>query len=330
MKRMIGAILTVVLALSSLAGVAAQDAETAYGTGINSPASWFDDRGNAIATAEVTEVNDNWTEYQDNSAPDRGYVYYAVSITVTNVSSNEIELNSNDFSLIDSMGLSVGRANVSSLDDAATPAFTDRIPLATDESIDVMLVFELFNDVSPALLLWAADSWQNVLFNLSDGTVESSAVVTGVSTLSTSTDEQGNPTASLEVTGITDDWQDYDANQEPDRGARYVAVSFTVTNLTGDDMEVHTNHFTLTDTEGAVQRNSNVRLADGAETELLETTDLAPGESIDGTLVFHLFSGVEPVSLMMQSDNRLYNVVIVVEGDAAETPAAEPQATPAG
>lgn len=335
MKKLIGLLLAFGLITSSLASVTAQEAATAFGDGINSPATWFDDRGNAMASLEVTELIEDWSEYEENREPARGYLYYAVVMNVTNVASDDIEINPRSFSMTDSLGLNLSRANTTAAEGASRAVFADTVSLASGESTELMLVYELFSDVSPALLVWEADRSQVVLIGFSDDSLESSAVATGLNSPATSADDRGNEFASIEVTGITDDWQDHDPNRQADRGSRYVAVDFSITNLSDTEIPVTVHNLSLIDAEGAVNGTSNTQAAEGSGTVVFSSNeDIAPGETLEGTLIFQLFTGVDPVGLMWQPQSGMMNVVILDEGtDVADEMEATPEdvieATPA-
>lgn len=322
MKKFIGSLLAVAMMMSGVVGVAAQDTETAYGSGIGSPATWFDDRGNPVASVEVTDVIEDWTEHEANRGPARGYLYYAVVLDVTNLGSGDIEVSARDFSLVDTMGLNNARSSIAADPGSSIEVFSDTAPVAAGESAEFVVVYELFSDVSPAMLVWQADSGQLVLVNLSDGNQEPSAVVQGMNTPATWSDDRGNEVATIEVTNLTDDWQDHDPNRAADRGSRYVAVSFTITNISDASFEVNPYNLSLVDTEGTNNSTSSVRAAEDGETVLFsDRQDLAPGESVEGTIVFQLFSGIDPVGMIWQPEYGILNVVVLVEGsDVAATP----------
>jgi hypothetical protein len=315
MRKLFGALLALGLMMSGMFGVAAQDANTALGDGYGSPATWFDDRGNAIASVEVTEVIEDWDEYDPNRAPARGYFYYAVAITVTNLDSGDIDVSARDFSLLDTMGLNNARSSATADATSGTEVFIDTAPVAAGESVDLVMVYELFNDTAPAMLVWQADRGKLVLVNLVDGTHEMSAVVQGLGVPATWSDDRGNQMATIEVTEVTDDWQDYEPNRQPDRGSRYVAVHFSITNISDTDLEVNPYNLSLIDTEGTNNSTANVRVAEDAEFEVFsDRQDVASGESVEGMLVFHLFSGIVPVGLVWQPEFGMLNVVLLNDG----------------
>lgn len=327
MRKLFSTLLALGLMMSGVFSVAAQDSGTALGDGIGSPATWFDDRGNAIATVEVTDVIEDWNEYEDNRAPARGYLYYGVVITVTNIDSSDIEVSARDFSMVDTLGLNIGRSNATAAAGSTMDVFTDSAPVAVGESAELMIVYELFSDTAPAMLVWQAERGQLVLVNLGDGSGETSAVVQGLNMPATWSDDRGNEMATIAVTDVADDWQDFDTNRQPDRGSRYVAVHFSITNISNADIEVNPYNLSLVDTEGANNTTANVRVAEGSETEVFsDRQNVAPGESIEGMLVFQLFDSVEPVGLMWQPSSGVLNVVLLTEGEAAPVMDATPEA----
>lgn len=330
MRKLMGAILALGMILTGFLGVAAQDAGTSYGVGLNAPATWFDERGNPLATMEVTGVDPDWSDYDPNYEPDRGYVYLAVSFTITNISEDAIMVDPYDFSMLDSEGANTSSAFVQAAEDGDTVLFEEETEVAAGESMDGIIVFTMFSSVSPAMFIWQPDSGKLVMVNLSDGAAAS--VGNGLGTPAVWTSERGDSIATFEVTGIVEDWQDYDEYSKPERGTTYIAVTVLLTNTSDVDLEVNPYDFSMIDSESSNLSTSYASAAEDAETELLvDAVVLAPGESTEGTLVFSMFDSVTPVGMMWQPEYGRLAIVILSEGDAPagnSTPAGI-EATPA-
>ena len=336
MRKLVTLLLAAAMSVTGIVGVAAQEADNAVGTGIGSTAVYFDDRGNQLATLEVTEVEAGWSEYGDNGAPARGYDYHAVHFTITNDSAAELEINQNRLSLVDTQGLNNTRKNVRLDSGADTNVLTDNVVLDAGESRDATLVFELFSDVFPALFMWQPDSGSLVIVNVSDGTAEESAVVTGLDTSATFADDRGNVVGSIEVLEVEDGWQDHQENRTPDRGMRYVAVHFQITNLSSAPIEMNPYNVSLLDSESTNNARANVNAMETADVQVTsDRVDIAPGESFQGMMVYTLFEGVEPPALIWQPEYGVITAVILSddgagtetevapeEDDVAATPAA--------
>ncbi len=330
MKKLLTAVMAVGLIVSGVAGANAQDTPTASATGLNSPATYFDTRGNEVATVEVTGVQEDWAEYDEYSAPDRGYAYRAVEFTVTNVSDTSMIVENYDFSLLDATGRNSSSAWVSPADDSTTALFEDDVPLGGGESADLVLVFETPSDIPAQALLWQPDYGTLVSVNFGEAGFPDAAMASGFDTPSTWTDDRGNPVATLEVTGVTADWDGYSEYSEPERGMMYYAVDITVTNVSDRSMILSQYNFTMVDSSGLNNSAAWVSVADGSD-EVLFTEDvpLAAGESYDGTIVFSVYTDLEPAAVVWQPDSGILNIVQLGTGAAPADATPEVDATPA-
>lgn len=326
MRKLFSALLALGIMMSGVMGVAAQEAGSAYASGVGSSATWTDDRGNVVATLEVTDVVADWDEYDDRSAPTRGYVYYAVTFAVTNEGSGSVEVERNRFTLLDSAGLNNSSSRVDAADGSTAEILEDTASLEAGEQGEFTLVFQLFSDVTPAMFTWQPDSGRIVLVNVGEDGVDPTSVATGFDAPATWTDDRGNQVASLEVLEIEEDWQDYGEYETPDRGSSYVAIHFRVTNLSNADIEVEPFNLSMLDSESANNGRSYARGNDDvADSIFIDSTSVAPGESIEGLLVFEVFGGVEPVALIWQPEWGALSIVVLSDDEATQGTDATPE-----
>lgn len=327
MKRLLSAVLTVGIVATGVSGVAAQESGSATASGFDAPATYFDDRGNEVATVEVNDINQDWTDYDDYSEPDRGYVYRAVDFTVTNTSDASLIVENYDFSMLDASGRNQSSAYATAAETSDTTLFSEDLPLAAGESADLTLVFETPADVDAAALVWQPDSGIIVLVDFGLGDVENGALANGFGSISTWTDDRGNPVATLEVTEIESDWQDYDDYSEPERGSIYQAVHFTITNVSDSSLIVEPYSISMIDSTGLNSGRSYASVAEGSDTVLFEEdAPLAAGESLEGVMIFQTYDDTEPAALVWQPDSGLLNIIQLTE--AGEGAPAESDATP--
>lgn len=328
MRKLLTALIAMGMLMSGFMAVSAQETSTASSTGFDAPATWTDERGNEVATIAVTSIESDWTGYSEYSAPERGYIYVAVNFTVTNISGSSMIVEPYDFSLLDELGRNNARAYVSLPDDSSDQIFEDDLALAADETVELTGIFQVPADVTPAVLLWQPESGMLVMVDISEGGAEHAAVVSGLNAPATWTDDRGNPVATFEVTGINQNWEDYGEYYEPERGMVYVAIDFTVTNVSGSNLIVEPYDFTLIDTTGMNNGNSFVDAAEGSAPIFSEDTALAAGESYEGTIVFSMLADMQPAVFSWQPDSGLLHFVNLTEGGEV-TPAGTPAATPA-
>ena len=327
MRKLISLFLAAALTVVGVMGVAAQeDTSTSFANGLNAPATWTDDRGTQVATFEVNEINPDWTEHSEYSTPERGYLFQAVTFTVTNISGSSLIVEPYDFSLVDETGRNNGRTYVSLEDENEGLIFEDDVPLAADESAELTLVFQTPVDVAASAMVWQPESGVLVIVNFGEGSAENAAIVSGMNMPSTWTDERGNAVATLEVVEIEEDWQDYGEYDEPDRGMVYRAVHIKVTNVSGASLIVEPYDFTLLDSTGMNNSRAWADAAEGSDVQVFsEDTPLSDGESFEGIVVFQMYPDITPTAMLWQPESGLLNMVVLTEGGES-TPVASPAA----
>lgn len=326
MRKLISLFFVAALAMTSVMGVAAQNTSTSFADGLNTPATWTDDRGNQVATIEVNEINPDWTQHSEYSTPERGYLFQAVTFTVTNTSGSGLIVEPYDFSLVDETGRNNGRAYVSLEEADEGLIFEEDLPLAADESAELTLAFQTPVDIAATAFVWQPEGGVLVVVNIGEGSTENAAVVTGFNTPSTWTDERGNAVATLEVVEIEEDWQDYGEYNEPERGTIYRAVHVKITNVSGSSLIVEPYDFTLLDSTGMNNGRAYAEAAEGSDIQVLrDDVPLGDGESFEGIVVFQMYPDVTPTAMMWQPDSGLLNMVILTEGGES-TPLASPAA----
>lgn len=117
-------------------------------------ASTFTDAfANPVATFQVTEINDNWEDYDEYWAPEENSQYIAVSVSVTNQTDRIVEVDHYDFVLANADGTDSRVARVSVEDDAEEP-FRGTEQLQPNESVEVTMVFEVPASTEPIAVVW--------------------------------------------------------------------------------------------------------------------------------------------------------------------------------
>lgn len=333
MRKLFTALVALGMMMTSFVAVSAQGAAenaSSSAVGFDSPAMFIDERGNEVATISVSSIDPEFDDYSEYSAPERGYIYVAVNFTVTNVSGSSMIVEPYDFSLLDAQGRNNGRAYVSQDDNPQTPVFEDDMALADGEEAELTSVFQVPADVPAAAFIWQPDSGILVIVDITEGAGEASAVASGLNAPVTWTDDRGNEVATLEITGVTPDWQDYDEYSEPERGMHYVAVDFKVTNVSGSNLILEPYDFSLLDNVGLNSGRSWVDAAEGNDPLFTEDVPVAAGESYEGTIVFAIFVDMEATSIMWQPDSGLIHLININETEGTEatpvdsTPVASP------
>lgn len=157
------------------------------------------------------------------------------------------------------------------------------------------------------------------------------ALAHGLGSPATWTDDRGEPLAAVTVNAVDDDWQDFSDYSAPQAGSTYVAVHFTVQNLSKSNLIAQPFDFTLVDFTGRNYSRSYVSVADNASiTPWEEDVALAPGESVDLVLVYQLLTDIPPSVFVWQPDSGVLVMVVLDGADNGSAPAPATPATPNG
>ena len=139
---------------------------TAFGKGLDSPATYFAANGSEVATITVTGVERGWQDYAEYYEPDPGVEYVAVTFEIESVSSSNLVVESYDFSLLDAKGVNNSRSYVEAAEDAPVQIMEDDVAVASGESVEMTVVFELFEGTELGYFMWQPDSGIIVMVDL--------------------------------------------------------------------------------------------------------------------------------------------------------------------
>jgi hypothetical protein len=170
MKRMVRVAMFLVLLMLPAVAVSAQTPvvtsgePTAFASGVGQPATFFDERGNPVFEVVVTGVENDWQEYDELYAPERGMVYAKVDFTFTNLSDRAEIISPFSILLVDSTGLVLNQAYMPENPDI----MVEDIPLDAGGTVEGSLVFSVFQDVEPMMVVWQPDFTQYVFIYLGE------------------------------------------------------------------------------------------------------------------------------------------------------------------
>lgn len=150
---MVGLLVVPVAAASAQTPEASLEPHEAFSPGIGTPATFFDDRGNPVINFQVTNVEHDWQEYDEFSAPERGKVYVKVDLAFTNLS-NRVELvNPFSLMLIDSTGLPTSSGYYGEADGLMNAEAS----IEPGETVEGSMVFQVYVESSAMMLMWQPD-----------------------------------------------------------------------------------------------------------------------------------------------------------------------------
>lgn len=172
MKRLFVALLAMLmLGGSSVAAVTAQDAtpdisDLAGDSGEGNPVDpaigdtivFYDENGNPAGNATVQSIERGWEDYDEYYEPEDGTEYVAFVITVeSTIARGAIDVEDYDFNLQTASGSFWGTSYASS-ETAEPPLLEDTVSLATGDSEEFTVVFQVYEGEQLAHLFWQPDS----------------------------------------------------------------------------------------------------------------------------------------------------------------------------
>ncbi len=129
--------------------------------------------------------------------------------------------------------------------------------------------------------------------------------------------DTGEEIASITVENITDPFEDYSEYSAPERGTRYIAVEYTVTNeVENDSLDSPAYYLSLGTDQGLLASQAYVSLPDDSNVEELTTDAILGGESATGTLFYQLPDGVE-IGGLYYTGYGYYTLLADVSGTAS-------------
>lgn len=142
--------------------------DTSFATGLDAEAVYFSERGDPIATLKVVDVERGWQEFGEFYEPDPGIEYVAVTFEVSSVAGGNLVVEPFDFSLINSIGRNMSSAFVEAAEDSDVELFEEDAAVATGETVELTVIFELFEEDDLGYFMWQPDSGVILLVDLTE------------------------------------------------------------------------------------------------------------------------------------------------------------------
>ncbi len=116
-----------------------------------------DERGDPILEITVNDVIEEWEDFSEFSSPDRGYLFVAFNVTVTNISDDEQEVTDFDFMIRDEFGFLYGTSFVSVEEDTESEEIGvfEGDDVDAGDSITGLIIFGVPDDVQLVDLFYA-------------------------------------------------------------------------------------------------------------------------------------------------------------------------------
>jgi len=139
---------------------------TAFGDGLDSPATYFAANGSEIAMLTVTDVERGWQDYAEFYEPQPGVEYVAITFEIESVSRGNVPVQSYAFTLIDAFGFGVASTYVEPDPEANVALLLEDTAVTSQETGAFTLVFSIFQDTDLGYLLWQPAGGVFVMVNL--------------------------------------------------------------------------------------------------------------------------------------------------------------------
>ncbi len=145
----------------------APEMEEASGTGegtnpvdpeIGDTVTYYGENGDPSGTATITAIERGWEEFDEFNEPERGYEFVAFTVVVeSTISRGAIDVEEFDFSLQTAEGY-LWSTSFASSETADPPLLEDTVSLASGDSEEFTIVFEVFEGEALSHLFWQPDS----------------------------------------------------------------------------------------------------------------------------------------------------------------------------
>lgn len=294
-RRLTSIALTLLLVLGLAAGMVSPQV-SAQGSGTTGEAvSILDAAGQPLLELSVDSFTPDFQGYDRSYAPDRGFEYAHITVTMTNVGQGPFSINSYGFRLIDTEGFASDSAFVA-IDETAAPEMLDSSPLEPGDSRSGSIVFMVLAGTEAAAITYSV-TYERLSFLASSATAP--AFGDPVDLL----DSNAQPTGVVTVEEWLDPLPDLDPSSQPNRGYHYAGALVTIENTGDSILPVDPYSFTMIDADG-YQNFATSAYRPSSETPDLEYADLAPGESMTGLVTFQVFNSSTPAMIVHDENDR--------------------------
>lgn len=173
MRKLLLAILAMMFVMGGSASLVAtaQDDATPEGEGeavesanpidpaIGDTVTYYGANGDPVGEITVTEITRNWEDYDEFEEPEPGTEYVAFTIEVESLTSRgAIDVDPYRFSLQTPSGFVYSTAFAQGVEDLEPAVISESTSLAEGETLEGLLIFQVFADEELAHLFWAPDS----------------------------------------------------------------------------------------------------------------------------------------------------------------------------
>ena len=156
MKRIQRLVCVFLISLLASPVAAAQSPEaegepSAFAGGLNTPATFIDERGNPVFELTVTELDVDWQEYDEYSAPDRGKIYVRMVMSITNLDDRDATAQPYSMVMVDNHGVISQQVYINAPDEAY---WGSDFTVPGGGTVEGWVLFQMYDDQEPMMLMW--------------------------------------------------------------------------------------------------------------------------------------------------------------------------------
>jgi hypothetical protein len=255
-----------------------------------------DAAGDPWVDVSVDSFTPDFTGYDRNYAPARGFQFAHITVTITNTGASPFSPNAYSFVLIDTEGFVSDSAFVV-VDETQAPPMLGSEILEPGQSETGSVVFEMLAGTEAAAIGYSV-TWDRFTFLALNGTPP--ALGETVEVLG----PDAQPIANITVDEWLDPLPGVDSSSAPERGHHFGAAVVTIENIGGGPIQTDPWTFKMVDSDGYESSGSNPYRPE-PEIEDLPYTELATGDSLTGIVSFQVFNTATPSFITFDTGDQV-------------------------
>lgn len=283
---------------------------------VGQPATYFADDGTEQGTVTVTEIIDPFTGFLDGYPPPEGSRYVLAVLTFEGTGDEGVQAYPPNIYLHIDGGATYGPTTVYVPDDFAQPELTIQ-DVGAGSLVSGFVGYAVPSDgiVDGVFVTYSGTMLIPADLGMPRPTLDTTVAMRA----------QDGATVEATVRTIADPYKKFDKDRPPAKGGRFVLISASLQNTGDAPFRIERNGFLLRDVSGKLWGLSEIAHAKKPKQKDIDSTDLAPGNRVNGLLPFQVPKGVALEGLYYQGDGGFYRLVSL--SDAEPGPVDDAKAT---
>jgi hypothetical protein len=281
-------------------GAAAQAGPVAVGQ----PATYLGDDGTEQGTVTVTEIIDPFTGFLDGYPPPEGSRYVLAVLTFEGTGDEGIQAYPPNIYLHLDGGATYGPTTVYVPDDFEQPDLTIQ-DVGAGSLVSGFVGYAVPSDgvVDGVFVTYSGTMLIPADLGMPRPTLDAAVAMRA----------QDGGTVEATVKTIADPYKKFDKDRPPAKGGRFVLISASLQNTGDAPFRIERNGFLLRDVNGKLWGLSDITHAKKPKQKDIDSTDLAPGNRVNGLLPFQVPTDVALEGLYYQGDGGFYRLTSLSE-----------------